>query len=79
MDTDCPYTHSTVSQVVAKLRSTDPSYFQTVLTYNSNHEVLTVTYPRGNKVAYTYPSGSSQAAATADSCSGAVLTDSGES
>ncbi|MBK8205161.1 MAG: hypothetical protein IPK87_00075 [Planctomycetes bacterium] len=79
VDTDYPYTHSTVSQVVAKLRSTDPSYFQTVLTYNSNHEVLTVTYPRGNKVAYTYPSGSSQAAATADSCSGAVLTDSGES
>ena len=37
------------------------------MTYNTNHEVLTVLYPRGNKVAYTY-------ASSPDMAEGNVLT-----
>ncbi|MCB9892811.1 MAG: RHS repeat protein, partial [Planctomycetes bacterium] len=80
VDTDEPITHSTVNTELSKLRSGDPTSFDTVFTYNSNHEILTITYPRGNKVTYDYPSGSSQTSGTCTSNpSATVLTDSGKS
>ncbi|MCC6575131.1 MAG: DUF4347 domain-containing protein, partial [Planctomycetes bacterium] len=60
VDTDEPISHATVTQIADKVRNgnptTDPDSFSTAFTYNSNHEILTVIYPRTNKVAYTYPS-----------------------
>ncbi|MCC6575150.1 MAG: hypothetical protein IT462_15345, partial [Planctomycetes bacterium] len=59
VDTDEPISHTTVNQIADKVRNgnptTDPDYFSTAFTYNTNHEILTVIYPRGNKVTYAYP------------------------
>ena len=79
VDTQAPIDHSAKTEEVAALRGGDPESFNTTFTYNSNHEVLTITYPRGNKVTHTYPSASAGASGTATSCSGATLTDSGAS
>ncbi|MCC6573369.1 MAG: hypothetical protein IT462_06205 [Planctomycetes bacterium] len=68
VDTDLNINHSTITEVSGKVRTSDPTSFNTVFTYNSNHEILTVTYPRGNKATYTYASGSSQTSGTATSC-----------
>jgi YD repeat-containing protein len=80
VDTDEPIVHSTVSTVLTKLRGGDPTSFDTEFTYNSNHEILSITYPRDNKVTYEYPSGSSQTSGTCTSDpTDTVLADTGKS
>ncbi|MCC6149493.1 MAG: hypothetical protein IT461_04515, partial [Planctomycetes bacterium] len=80
VDTEDPIDHTaTPTEVAGKKRAADPDKYTTDFTYNSNHEVLTVTYPRLNKVTYLYPNPSQQASGTASSISGSVLTDSGAS
>jgi YD repeat-containing protein len=71
--------YDSVSTVAVKLRSGDPTSYVTTFTYNSNHEVTQTVFPRGNSISYTFPSAASQTSATADSCSGAVLTDGSQS
>ncbi|GIK53798.1 MAG: hypothetical protein BroJett014_27710 [Planctomycetota bacterium] len=80
VDTEDPVDHTAApTEVSGKVRASDPDKYTTDFTYNDNHEVTSVTYPRGNKVAYTYPNPSVQASGTATGISGSVLTDSGAS
>ncbi|MCC6573202.1 MAG: hypothetical protein IT462_05360 [Planctomycetes bacterium] len=77
VDTDDPIDHSVKTGAGTKVRASDPTSFDTTFTYNGDNEITSVLYPRGNKVTYAYPNGTSQTNGTATSCSANVLTKTG--
>ncbi|MCC6574393.1 MAG: hypothetical protein IT462_11440 [Planctomycetes bacterium] len=77
VDTDVPINDSTISSTGSKVRSSDPTSFDSNFFYNSNNEIIGVVNPRGNRTTYQYVTGAQQTSGTATYCSNAVLTKTG--
>jgi len=54
VDTVAPIDHGSVTQTGAQVRASDPAAFVTETRFNADHEVTQVTYPRANRVVYTF-------------------------
>jgi YD repeat-containing protein len=76
VDADDSIDHTAVTEYSGKVRGTDPDSYSTSFTYNSNHEILVTTLPRGNTVTNIYANATSETSGTATSApSATVLTD----